>query len=118
MTTPARVVVLPQEDRPLEIVEMELPDPEPFQVVVKQFASGICHSQLHQMHQQRAQPVLLGHESTGIVVQCGNEVSHVKAGDTVMVTWVPRDAINTSRAPVAASLQLPDGSTAQSQNVA
>ena len=63
MTTPARVVVLPQQQAALEIQEIDLPDPGPRQVVVKQYASGVCHSQLHQMHRPRRGPVLLGHES-------------------------------------------------------
>lgn len=117
MTTPARVVVLPKDGGPLQVVDVELPDPGPFQVIVKQFASGICHSQLHQMHSDREQPVVLGHESTGIILECGSEVSHVKAGDTVLVTWVPRDTTSTTRIADAASLNLPDGSTAISQNV-
>ncbi len=117
MTTPARVIVLPKEPGPLEIIDVELPDPGPFQVVVKQFASGICHSQLHQMSSPRDQPVLLGHESTGEVIQCGQEVSHVAVGDTVIITWVPRDIQGTERVPESATLLLPDGSTASCQSV-
>lgn len=117
MSTPARVCVLPQEPGPIEIVEIDLPDPEPFQVVIKQYASGVCHSQLHQMHNPRQNAVILGHESTGIVVKAGSEVSHVREGDTVLVTWVPRDAVNASRAASPAFLTLPDGRTAMSQNV-
>lgn len=117
MPTPARVCVLPAEPGPLRIVDVELPDPGPYQVVVKQYASGVCHSQLHQMHNPRQNPVVLGHESTGVVVATGSDVTHVKEGDTVLVTWVPRDAINSKRAPQAATLALPDGSTAVSQNV-
>jgi len=117
MPTPARVCVLPREPGPLEIVEMDLPDPGPFQVVVKQYASGVCHSQLHQMHNPRQNAVILGHESTGIVVKTGSEVQHVDEGDTVLVTWVPRDVLHSSRAPEAASLTLPDGRIAMSQNV-
>ena len=56
MRTPARVVVLPQEQAPLQVQEINLPDPGPTQVVVKQYASGICHSQLHQMHRPRRRP--------------------------------------------------------------
>ena len=74
MPTPARVVVLPQQPGPLQIVSLDLPDPGPYQVVVKQYASGVCHSQLHQMHNPRANPVVLGHESTGIVLQVGSAV--------------------------------------------
>lgn len=117
MPTPARVVVLPAEDGPLQVVDVELPEPGPHQVIVKQFASGVCHSQLHQMHTPRAAPVVLGHESTGIVLKKGAQVSHVDEGDTVMVTWVPRSAASASRNPEAAVLALADGSTAVSQNV-
>jgi Zn-dependent alcohol dehydrogenase len=118
MPTPARVVILPQgESVPLRIEEINLPDPGPYQVVVKQFASGVCHSQLHQMHRPRTDPVILGHESTGVVLAKGNRVNHVKEGDRVMVTWVARDREHAGRAPEAVTLALPDGSTARSQNV-
>lgn len=117
MPTKARVCVLPQEPGPLSVVGLELPDPGPHQVIVKQFASGVCHSQLHQMHNPRTNAVVLGHESTGTVLQKGSEVTHVNVGDTVLVTWVPRNAGSSGRAPMPATLTLPDGSVAMSQNV-
>ncbi len=116
MPTDARVVVCPAESGRLRIDQIALPDPGPHQVVVKQFASGICHSQLHQMHGPRPAPQLLGHESTGTVVAAGSEVTHVKEGDRVMVTWVPRSP-DLGRRPNPISLQLEDGSTAISQGV-
>ena len=116
MSTPARVVVMPQEQAPLEIQEIDLPDPGPTQVVVKQFASGICHSQLHQMHRPRRRPGLLGHESTGVVIKKGRDVTHLDEGDVALVTWVPRDAANATSAPSAATLEVAGG-TAVSQNV-
>ncbi|MYD43565.1 MAG: zinc-binding dehydrogenase [Gammaproteobacteria bacterium] len=116
MPTHARVVVLPQEPGPLNIEEIAIPDPGPTQVVVKQFASGICHSQLHQMHNPRRGPTLLGHESTGIVLQAGSEVSHVEEGDTVLVTWVPRNSVEITSRPAAATLTTSFGD-AVSQNV-
>ena len=36
-------------DAPLEVVELEVPSPGYGQVCVELIASGICHSQLHQM---------------------------------------------------------------------
>lgn len=117
MTVDARIVVLPQADGPLELQELTLPDPGPHQVVVRQYASGVCHSQLHQMHRPRTAPVLLGHESTGVVVAAGASVTHVGEGDEVMVTWVPRAVTPGGRMPAAATLQLGDGSIAVSQNV-
>ena len=68
MGTEARVVVLPQDTSVLRVEDLTLPDPGPYQVVVKEFSSGVCHSQLHQMHRPRNSPVVLGHEATGIVV--------------------------------------------------
>jgi Zn-dependent alcohol dehydrogenase len=117
MPTPARVVVVPGEPGPLRIDEVKLPDPGPYQVVVKQFASGVCHSQLHQMH--RRQPgvqQVLGHESTGVVTAKGRNVTHVKEGDIVMVTWVPRDPDFDRRAD-AVTLEVQGGDQAISQNV-
>lgn len=117
MPTPARVVVLPVETAKLRIEEVRIPDPGPHQVVVKQFASGVCHSQLHQMHRPRTQPVILGHESTGVVLATGSAVSHVREGDRVMVTWVARDRANAHRPLEPAVLALPDGTEARAQNV-
>ena len=117
MPTPARVVVVPQEPGPLTVEQVELPDPGPHQVVVRQYASGICHSQLHEMHRERRTPVILGHESTGIVLQTGAEVSHVEPGDTVLVTWVPRDVTGTDRPTEGVTLDLPDGRQAVTNNV-
>jgi Zn-dependent alcohol dehydrogenase len=118
MPTPARVVVLPGEPGPLQIHELELPDPGPYQVVVKQYASGICHSQLHKMHDPRVgKAVIFGHESTGVVLAKGREVKHVKEGDTVMVTWVPRDGEATNRRAEGVTLTLPNGGTAATRNV-
>lgn len=117
MPTPARVCVLPKDPGPLEVIDIDLPDPGPHQVVVKQFASGVCHSQLHQMHNPRQNPVVLGHESTGTVLEVGSEVTGLKPGDTVLVTWVPKAAASAGRSPAPATLTLPDGTTAMSQNV-
>lgn len=116
MTTAARIAVLPQATNTLRIEDINLPDPGATQVVVKQFASGVCHSQLHQMHRERKSPVILGHEATGVVVKTGSDVDHVREGDVVLVTWVPRDAKNAKRSPVRATLQVSDG-IAESENV-
>src|SRR5712692_9016598 len=87
-----RAAVHLEHGRPVMIDEVDLPDPGPTHVIVKQFASGVCHSQLHQLHNpELRRPLLLGHESTGIVVAKGSQVTHVKDGDRVILTWVRRD---------------------------
>lgn len=117
MTTPARVVVLPKDPGPMRIEEVELPAPTGHQVVVREFASGICHSQLHTIHGARRSDVVLGHEATGEVVAVGDEVDHVAPGDRVLLTFQPRDLRTTDRMPWMAGVDLGDGSRAKSSNI-
>lgn len=39
-------------------------------------------------------PMGLGHEGSGVVTHVGKEVTHVKEGDHVISTWVPRIPIS------------------------
>jgi Zn-dependent alcohol dehydrogenase len=96
-----RAAVYVEFQKPLVVEEIELPDPGPSQLLIKQFASGICHSQLHALHNPATRtPRLMGHESTGVVVSAGSDVSHVKEGDHVMVTFLPRSTVPGTRPPV------------------
>jgi Zn-dependent alcohol dehydrogenase len=89
--TPAAIYV--EEGKPMVVDEIDLPDPGPTQVSIRHFATGVCHSQLHELHRPGPKlPLVLGHESTGVVTAVGSEVRHVAEGDHVMVTWVPRSA--------------------------
>lgn len=86
--------------KPLTVDEVVIPDPKPDQVIVKLFSSGVCHSQLHQMHNPELQrPMVLGHEGIGIVTHIGKGVTHVKEGDKAIVTWVPRTPIKGRPSP-------------------
>jgi Zn-dependent alcohol dehydrogenase len=85
------------------IDDIDLPDPGPTQVLVRQFATGVCHSQLHELNRPNPNlPLVLGHESTGVVRAIGSQVTHVKEGDHVMVTWVQRNATRATPRPVPA----------------
>ncbi|MGH2366320.1 MAG: zinc-binding dehydrogenase [Chloroflexota bacterium] len=93
MPTKTRAALSIEYGQPIVVDEIELPDPGPMQVLVKQFASGICHSQLHQLHMpQLHRPILLGHEATGVVMETGPDVASVKAGDHVLVGLFARNA--------------------------
>ena len=101
MPTTTRAAVYVEHGQPLSIEEITLPDPQADEVVVKLFASGICHTQLHQLHNPESPtPLLLGHEATGVVIDLGRDVTHVKEGDHVMVTWVPRDITPETARPM------------------
>jgi Zn-dependent alcohol dehydrogenase len=103
MKTPAAIYV--EAGKPMEIDDITLPDPGPTQVVVRHVATGVCHSQLHELNRPNPSlPLVLGHESSGIVTGVGNEVSHVKEGDHVMVTWVQRNASRGTPRPTPAKI--------------
>jgi Zn-dependent alcohol dehydrogenase len=90
MPTKARAAIFVEKGKPLVVDEIEIPDPGPGQVLVKLFASGICHSQLHQIHQPRGPlPMVMGHEATAEVQKVGPGVTYVKPGDWVMVAVIP-----------------------------
>lgn len=101
MTIKAKAAIFVAPKQPLVIDEVEFPDPGPDQVLVKLFASGVCHSQLHTIRRAprpgHRLPELLGHESTGVVIAKGREVHHVKEGDHVITTWVDRNNATTNQ---------------------
>jgi len=81
-----KAAVLRAYNTPLEIEDVTLSDPGPHEVVVDTKACGICHSDLHCVEGGLPvpPPTVLGHEPAGIVAAVGNEVTHVKPGDTVI----------------------------------
>ena len=87
-----RAAVYAEIGQPMIVDEIELPDPGPTQLLVKHFASGICHTQLHTLHNPDARvPTLLGHESTAVVLAVGKQVRGIREGDHVMLSFVPHD---------------------------
>ncbi len=89
-----RAAILPQAGRRLLVDEIEIPDPAEGEVLVRNLASGVCHSQLHQMRapQPHDRPLLMGHEATSEVVAVGPGVTHVQLGQRVLLTWHRRNA--------------------------
>ena len=77
---------------PLVIAELTMPEALAVgQVLVKIHFSGICGSQLGEIGGAKGEdkflPHLLGHEGSGIVLEVGPGVRHVKAGDVVVLHW-------------------------------
>ena len=76
---------------PMEVVELDLAEPGPDDVVVRIVAAGICGTDLHQVkgEWQRPTPMVLGHEGSGIVEYAGDAVTNVRVGDEVVLSWAP-----------------------------
>lgn len=77
--------------QPLRIEELDLDPPGPGEVLIKMKAAGLCHSDLSVINGVRPRPVpmALGHEASGEVVQVGEGVGDLKAGDLVVLVFVP-----------------------------
>jgi S-(hydroxymethyl)glutathione dehydrogenase/alcohol dehydrogenase len=74
----------------LKVEALELKPPRADEVVVKVAASGVCHSDLsvQQMKLPVPPPAVLGHEGAGIVEEVGKDVTTLKKGDHVVLSWV------------------------------
>jgi len=70
----------------LEIEEVSIDKPGPHEVLITTAAAGLCHSDLHFLEAKYpAQvPVVMGHESAGVVEAVGDQVTYVKPGDHVI----------------------------------
>lgn len=86
-----RAAVLHGIDRPLAIEEVELPAPGPRDVLVRNHASGLCHTDLEVIQGALPYPlpIVLGHEGAGVVEAVGAEVKSLRPGDHVVASWNP-----------------------------
>lgn len=86
-----RAAVLPAVGAPLEIAEIDLPEPGPGRLRVRLAAAGVCHSDLSLSNGTLRQPVpaVLGHEGAGTVTAVGEGVTAVVPGDRVVLNWAP-----------------------------
>ena len=84
--------VLFEINQPLRILDLEVPKLKQGQVLVDVAYSGICGSQLNEIHGLKGEdkflPHTLGHEGSGIVLEVGKDVRKVKPGDHVVLTWI------------------------------
>ena len=84
-----KAVVAKEKGAPVEVVEIDVPDPGPGEALVEIKACGVCHTDLHYREGgiNDEFPFLLGHEASGIVEAVGEGVSEVAVGDFVILNW-------------------------------
>ena len=86
-----KAVLLPNWKSEPQLVEVEDPTPGPGQVVLKIAGAGLCHSDLHLLHDFEEGmlpwhvPFILGHENAGYVHAVGAGVDTVQIGQAVAV---------------------------------
>lgn len=84
-------MVLEAAKLPLVYKTMPMPHPSAQEVLIKVIACGVCRTDLHIVDGELKDPklpLIPGHEITGIVVETGNKVTTLKAGDRIGVPWL------------------------------
>ena len=81
-----KAAVFREVNQPMQIEDVDIGEPGPREVVVKTKAAGVCHSDLHFYNgtYPGQTPIVLGHESAGIIEEVGRDVTYVKPGDHVI----------------------------------
>ena len=79
--------VVIKKPREIFVMEKEIPEPGPGEVLIQVMASGICGTDLHIYRGEYLgdYPVIPGHEFSGIVTAAGRQVTRFKVGDRVAV---------------------------------
>ena len=72
-----------------ELRDVEVRKPNAGEVLIEVHSAGICGSDLHIHHDHinipMKPPVVIGHEFSGTIIECGSEIKSVKVGDRVTV---------------------------------
>jgi S-(hydroxymethyl)glutathione dehydrogenase / alcohol dehydrogenase len=81
-----RAAVLSTSPGQLELADVTVGPIGPREVLVRTAAAGLCHSDLHFIEgiYPHPLPVIMGHESSGVVEAVGDQVSYLAPGDHVV----------------------------------
>src|SRR5256885_1630879 len=74
-----------------EVVELDVLDPGPGEVLVEMAYAGLCHSDEHLRHSNPGgrYPIVGGHEGSAVVQAVGAGVTGVAPGDHVVTSFLP-----------------------------
>ncbi|MBN6034808.1 zinc-binding dehydrogenase [Amycolatopsis sp. 195334CR] len=86
-----RAVVVRAAGEPARVEEITLREPGPGEVLVRVAAASLCHSDLSVANETLAhnKPVVLGHETSGLIAGTGPGVDGFAEGDPVLLLWNP-----------------------------
>jgi D-arabinose 1-dehydrogenase-like Zn-dependent alcohol dehydrogenase len=88
--TKMRAVQVTKKGGPLELVEREIPSPQPDQVLIKVEACGVCHSDsltVEGSFPGITYPRIPGHEVAGVIDKIGANVQGWEVGQRVGIGW-------------------------------
>jgi propanol-preferring alcohol dehydrogenase len=82
--------ISPVENRPLELMDLPIPQPAIKEIIVRVSACGVCHTELDEIEGRLRPklPIILGHEIVGKVQSLGSGVTKFRVGDRVGIAWI------------------------------
>ncbi|AFZ45088.1 Alcohol dehydrogenase GroES domain protein [Halothece sp. PCC 7418] len=92
MANTMKAAIAEEFGKPLQLKEVEIPQPQAEQVLVKLAVSGVCHTDVHAADGDWPVkpniPFIPGHEGVGHVAEVGSHVTHLEKGDHVGIPWL------------------------------
>ena len=83
-----QAAVLRKTGEPFEIESAEIDDLRDDEILVRNVATGICHTDIMVYDNHPGdKAVILGHEGAGIVVETGKNVKNIRPGDHVLLSF-------------------------------
>jgi len=86
-----KIASLSENDAPLELVNLPVPEPRPGEVRIRVAACGVCHTELDEIEGRTPPPnlpIVLGHEVVGHVDSLGSGAAVHAMGQRVGVGWI------------------------------
>ena len=86
-----RLSRLPENQNPLEPVNLPDPVPSEKEILIRVSACGVCHTELDEIEGRTPPPrlpIVLGHQVVGRVDRNGRGANRFKVGDRVGVAWI------------------------------
>ena len=83
--------IAPIEGRPLELVDLPMPDPGPGELRVRVLTCGVCRTDLHVIEgdlPRHTLPIVPGHQVVGIVDELGPSCEGFAIGERVGIAWL------------------------------
>ena len=87
-----RAAVAWEAGKPLEVMEIDLEGPREGEVLIRNVATGVCHTDAFTLSGEDPEgifPSILGHEGGAVVEEIGPGVSSVSVGDQVIPLYTP-----------------------------
>ena len=87
-----KAAVVTEFGRPLQIKQLDVPEPGPGQALVRIEASGVCHTDIHAARGdwpvKPPLPFIPGHEGVGVIEALGPGEHYRSVGERVAIAWL------------------------------